>query len=461
MYKYIKIVFFSSILLLGSCSIFNEYERPAVKTEGYRINDSTATEQNSTDTNNFGNLPWRSLFTDNVLQSLIDEALKNNIDLQTAALSVQQAEAQLSSAQLSFLPSFMFAPSGTLSSWDGGKVRATYSLPIQASWNVDLFGSLINGKRAAQVVLLQSKDYQIAVQTNLIANIANAYYTLLMLDKQLALTRETADLTKHTWDMMTAQKDYGNGTEASVLSAKANYYAVLASIPELQRQITVTENVLSLLLGKSATSIERNTLDEQNLPTEFALGVPVQLLANRPDVHAAEMNLAYCFYQTNVARAAFYPVLNITASAAWTNNSGAGIVDPAKILATAVGSLLQPIFQNGKLVSALKVAKAEQEKAALNWQFTVLNAGAEVSNALALYKASVEKSQHEAIRIESLKSNVSIAQDLFNMQPSSTYLEVVTAQQLLLSAQLNKISDDFNKMQAVVNLYYALGGGRY
>ncbi len=455
-----NLILIGAMLLVSSCGLYNKYDRPTDKlnTDVFRAEQ---VETQTMDTASFGNMPWRDLFTDAHLQALIEEGLKNNINLQTAALSVKQAEAQLTSAKLSFFPSFTFAPSGTLSSWDKAAPTKVYSLPIQASWQVDLFGSLLNAKRSAQMVLLQSKDYQVSVQTNLVANIANSYYTLLMLDEQLKLTQETAVLTKNTWDLMQAQKDFGQATEASVLSAKANYYSVMASIPELERQITVTENALALLLGQSPRSFERGKLAAQTLPNTFPTGVPLQLLANRADVHAAEMNLASCFYQTNAARAAFYPAINITGSAAWTNSSGIGIVNPGKLLATAVGSLTQPIFARGKLVAGLKVAKAEQEKAFLAWQQSVLNAGSEVSNALALYNASDAKSKQEALQIASLQKNVDIAQELFNTGSSTSYLEVITAQQSLLSAQLTKISDDFKKMQAVVNLYYALGGGRY
>ena len=457
----LSILAIGATLLVSSCNLYKKYERPEVNTDVFRSELAGMDSSADADTTNFGNLPWRELFTDPLLQGYIEQGLTNNIDLLTAALSVKQAQAQLTASRLSFFPSFTFAPTGTVSSWDRSKASQVYSLPIQASWSVDLFGSLLNTKRAAQVALLQSKDYQVSVQTNLVANIANSYFTLLMLDEQLKLTRETADLTKRTWEVMEARKDYGTTTEASVQSAKASHYSVLASIPEIQRQITVAENTLSLLLGQPVDKIERSTLAAQSMPNSFPTGVPVQLLSNRADVHAAEMTLANCYYQVNVARAAFYPALNITGSAAWTNSSGAGIVNPGKLLATAVGSLTQPLFAKGQLVAALKVAKAAQEKAFLAWQYSVLSAGSEVSNALALYESSSEKSRQEAVQIESLKKNVEIAQELFGMDASTTYLEVITAQQSLLSAQLTKISDDFYKMQAVVNLYYALGGGRY
>lgn len=309
------------------------------------------------------------------------------------------------------------------------------------------------------MALLATKDYQLVVKTNLIANIANMYYTLMMLDKQLEIVDNMTGLTKDTWDMMKLQKELGNTKETSVQSAEANYYSVLAQAADLKRQIRETENSLSLLIGQQAQTIGRGKLDNQSLPSEFSTGIGIQMLNNRPDVHYAEMTLAQCFYDVQTARSKFYPNITISASGAFTNSSGAGIVNPGKWLLSAVGSLVQPIFMNGQLVAGLKVAKAQQEQAYNTWQNAVLSAGSEVSNALVLYNSSDEKSKLEQKQIESLTKNVEYTKDLFAMG-NSTYLEVISAQQSLLNAELAKVQDDFYKMQAVVNLYYALGGGR-
>ena len=445
---------------MSGCGIYGKYERPEVNTTGLVRDVTSATDTLAvTDTTSFGNLPWRSVFTDPQLQSLIEKGLANNTDLLNAALNVKMVEAQLTVAKLAFVPSFTFSPSGTISSWDGSKATKTYSLPINASWSIDLFGNLLNQKRSAQMALLATKDYQLVVKTNLIANIANAYYTLLMLDKQLEIVDNMTQLTKDTWDMMKLQKELNNAKETSVQSAEANYYSVLAQAADLKRQIRETENSLSLLLGQPAQTIGRGKIENQSLPTEFSTGVGIQMLNNRPDVHYAEMTLAQCFYDVQTARSKFYPNITISGSGAFTNNSGGGIVNPGKWLLQAVGSLVQPIFQNGQLVAQLKVAKAQQEQAYNTWQNAVLSAGSEVSNALVLYNSSDEKSKLEQKQIESLTKNVEYTKDLFSMG-SSTYLEVITAQQSLLNAELSKVQDDFYKMQAVVNLYYALGGGR-
>ncbi len=452
-------ILMSCMLLLSSCGIYNKYERPEVNAKGlYR---DTAVEGDTlvaADTTTLGSTPWRQVFTDPKLQALIDSALANNSDLLTAALSVKQSEEMLKVAKLAYVPSFVFSPSGTLSSWDGAKTTKTYSLPIQASWTIDLFGNLLNAKRAQQATLIQARDYQRAVKTSIISSVANCYYTLLMLDEQLRITKETESLTEQTWKTMQDMKEYYGYNEASVLSAKANYLSVKASIPEIERQIREIENSLSLLLAQAPTHIDRGTFEGQSLPENLSTGVGIQVLANRPDVHAKEMALANCFYNVNKARSAFYPNITISGSAAWTNSSGMGIVNPGKMLLSAVGSLVQPIFQHGQLVAGLKVAKSQQEQAYIAWQQSILNAGSEVSNALKLYETSSKLSEIEAERVETLQANVDAVTAL--MANGSTYLEVITAQQALLASQLQKVTDDFNKMQAVVNLYYALGGGQ-
>lgn len=450
----------SAAAMLGSCGIYNKYERPDVNIQGIvrdtaSISDTLAVA----DTTSFGNLPWRSVFTDSQLQKLIETGLAHNVNMLNAALNVKMVQAQLVSAKLAFLPAISFSPSGTLSSWDGATPNKIYSLPVQASWSIDLFGNLLNAKRSAQMQLLATKDYQLVVQTGLVSNIANLYYTLMMLDKQLEIVNSMADLTKETLRIMRLQKDMGRVNETGVQSAEANYYSVLAQASDIKRQIREMENSMSLLLGQPAQTITRGTLDSQSLPTEFSTGVALQMLSNRPDVHYAEMNLAACFYDTNRARSQFYPSINISGSGAYTNSGGMGIVNPGKWLLSAVGSLTQPIFAHGQLVTGLKVAKAKQEQAFNTWQQAVLSAGSEVSNALVLYNSSAEKAELDGKRVDVLQKNVEMTKQLFNSR-SASYLEVVTAQQSLLNAQLAKVQDDFYKMQAVVNLYYALGGGR-
>ncbi len=455
------ILFASASLLMTSCGLYNKYERPEVNTQGIVRDVVSNTDTLAVaDTASFGNLPWREVFTDPQLQSLIETGLQNNTNLLNAALNVKMVEDQLLVAKLAFIPGFTFSPQGTVASWDGNKATKTYTLPITASWSIDLFGNLLNVKRSAQMSLLATKDYQQVVQTKVISNIANMYYTLLMLDKQLQVVDNMAKLVEETWNIMKIQKELGRVKETSVQSAEANMYSVKAQATDLKRQIRETENSLSLLLGQQAQTIKRGTFEGQSLPTKFSTGVSLQLLNNRPDVHYAEMSLAQCFYDVNAARSKFYPNITISGTGAFTNSGGMGIVNPGKWLLSAVGSLTQPIFAHGQIIAGLKVAKAKQEQAFNTWQNAVLTAGSEVSNALVLYNSSNEKSELEAKQVESLKKNVEYNKMLFN-DGSATYLEIITAQQSLLTAELSKVADDFYKMQAVVNLYYALGGGRY
>lgn len=454
-------LFASASLLMTSCGLYNKYERPEVNAKGIvRDVQSTTDTLAVADTASFGNLPWREVFTDPQLQSLIETGLPNNTNLLNAALNVKMVEDQLMIAKLAFVPGFTFSPQGTVASWDGNKATKTYSLPVTASWSVDLFGNLLNVKRSAQMALLATKDYQQVVQTKVISNIANMYYTLLMLDKQLQVVNDMSKLVEETWNIMKIQKELGRVKETSVQSAEANLYSVQAQAADLKRQIRETENSLSLLLGQQAQTIKRGTFEGQSLPSKFSTGIGLQLLNNRPDVHYAEMSLAQCFYDVNTARSKFYPNITISGTGAFTNSGGGGIVNPGKWLLSAVGSLTQPIFAHGQIIAGLKVAKAKQEQAYNTWQNAVLSAGSEVSNALVLYNSSDEKSKLEGKQVESLKKNVEYNKMLFN-DGSATYLEVITAQQSLLNAELSKVADDFYKMQAVVNLYYALGGGRY
>lgn len=454
------IIGLAAVTLTGCKSLYGKYERPAVNTSGLirdAVNDNDTLAV--TDTTSFANIPWRSVFTDPQLQTLIEKTLANNPDLLNAALNIDMAEAQLKVAKLAFLPGITFTPQGTISTWDGQKANKTYSLPVNASWDANLFGSLTAAKRSVQVTMLQMKDYQVAVQTKLIANVANMYYTLLMLDKQLQIVTDMEKLTKDTWDIMKVQLQTVRGVRSTaVQSAESNYLSVQTQKEDIKRQIRETENSLSLVMGEQAHAISRSTLDAQSLPTTFSTGVGVQLLSNRADVHANEMALANCFYNIEVARSRFYPSLTITASGAYTNSGGMGITNPGKILLSAVGSLTQPIFMKGQLRAGLRVAEDQYKQALNTWQSSVLSAGSEVSNALVLYNASDAKSKLEQKRIAVLKKNVEDARNLM-ASAGATYLEVITAQSNLLNAQLNQVQDDFSKMQAVVNLYYALGGG--
>ena len=452
----IIIIAFAALSLTGCKSLYGNYERPDVKTSGI-VRDPVDDKAALAGSSDFGNLPWRSVFTDPQLQTLIEKALENNPDLLNAALNIDIAEQQLRASKLAFLPSVVFAPNGSISHF-GTHTSSTqaYTLPITASWDVDLFGKLSSQKKAAQMALIQSRDYKVAVQTNLICNVANLYYTLLMLDRQKQIVDDMSGLTKNTWDMMKLQMEFGRARSTSVQSAEAAYYSVQTQGADIKRQIRETENTLSLLLGEPAQSIARGSLENQSLPTNFSGGIGVQLLSNRADVHANEMALAQCFYNIQEARSRFYPALNISPTGAWTNSNG--LVNPGKLLLSVVGSLTQPILMRGQLKAGLRVAEDRYKQAYNTWQNSILKAGAEVSNALVAYNSADEKNKLQQQQIDVLKQNVDHTQMLY-AQSSSSYLEVITAQQSLLNAEISQVQEQFTKLQAIVNLYNALGGG--
>lgn len=441
--------------LLSSCGIYNRYTSVTDVPE-----DLYGNQVEVTDTiHNLGNMDWRNLFTDPYLQSLIQQGLEHNTDYRAAQLRVEEADATLLSAKLAFLPSFTLSPQGGVSSFDGAKATWTYSVPVTASWELDIFGRMRNAKKQSQALYAQSKDYQQAVRTQLIASIANAYYTLLMLDEQLSLSEQTAETWKETVASARALMDAGQYDEAGVSQMEATYYSVQTSVLDLKEQINQVENSLALLLAETPHRYERGKLSEQVMPEDFSVGIPLQLLANRPDVRMAEHALEAAFYATNQARSNFYPSITLSGSAGWTNEAGTMIVNPGKFLASAIGSLTQPLFNRGQNIANLKIAKAQQEEAELSFQQTLLSAGSEVNDALTAYQTSRDKADFYEKQIASLhraEQSTALKMDYGN----TTYLEVLTARQTLLSAELEQVANRFAELQSVVNLYQALGGGQ-
>lgn len=446
--------------MMSSCHIYKAYDRPeAITTSGIYRDPASATDTLASDTTNMGNLPWQEIFRDAKLQALIEEGLNNNVDVQAAALRVKEAKVMLTSAKLSYLPSINIAPQGTATSMDDGNYVKAYTLPAVASWEFDLFGKILNSKRGQKVAYQKSQYSQQAVRSSIICGIANIYYSLLMLDRQVAITTETSDIYKENVRVMEAMKTAGMTTEAGVAQMRAASNQVDASLIDLKRQVRETENSLAILLGRAPQTIERTTLDEQVMPEKLMAGVPLQLLENRPDVKMAEMTLAAAYYSTNQARAAFYPGLTITGTAGWTNGSNISVSNPGVFLMQAMASLAQPIFNKGKLIANLKVTKAEEKIAQMNYQQTILKAGKEVSDALFLFDCQNKKLENDKVRVEQLNKAVIATKALFQ-SASATYLEVLTSQQSLLSAQLSEVADNFQRIQAVINLYSAVGGGR-
>lgn len=449
-------------MLLSSCNIYSTYKRPDNLSTDSLYRDTTATYRVvASDTVNFGNTPWQEVFTDPRLQDLINRALSQNTDMQVADLTIRQAEAGLMTSRLAFLPSLSFTPQGTVSTFDMGKATKTYSLPLQASWQIDAFGQLRNAKKQAEVSLMQAKVSKQAARTSIVSAVANMYYTLQMLDEQLKVTKATAEIWKKNVDAMEAMFQAGGITNSAAVSqTKANYYQILTTIPTLEQNIRETENSLCSLLHEAPHPIARNSFDSETFPTSLSAGVPMQLLSNRPDVRVAELQLATAFYATNQARSAFYPQITIGGNAGWTNSAGSAIINPPKFVASAVASLVQPLFMKGQLRANLKVAKAQQESAQLRFEQSLINAGVEVSNALGSYQSALQQELSRQKQVKELENAVAETEFLFSHGNTTTYLEKLTAQQSLLQAQLSLISDRFEKMQAAISLYQALGGGR-
>ena len=439
---------------LSGCHIYRTYERPELSGVDSLYRVPAMTE----DTMSLADFSWKELFTDTVLQQLIEKGIANNTDLNIARLKVREAEALLTSSKLAYLPSVSLTPQGTIKSIEGNSPTKTYNLAALADWELDIFGRLTNAKREAKAVLEQSQAYKQAVQTQLIATIANSYYTLLMLDKQLDISKRTAEIWAENLRVMKALKKAGQTTEMAVAQIEASKLSVDASLLSLEQQITEVENSLSSLLGVVPQRIDRSTLDMQSFPDTLSVGVPLQLLQRRPDVRQSEAVLAESFYTTNRAYSAFYPAITLSGSAGWTNAAGAIISNPGEWLFSAVGALVQPLFNRGQNIANLKVAKARQEEALLTFRQTLLNAGTEVNDALLQWQVARRRLDLDRQQIISLQSAVR-SSELLMRHSSQNYLEVLTARQTLLDAELSAVSDRFEEIQGVINLYHALGGG--
>ena len=449
----------AAVMMVAGCGIYKKYERP----EGM-VTDGLYGERYQTgDTASIADLGWRELFTDPLLQGLIDSALVRNTDLRTAALRVEQAETALKIARLSYLPSFNFAPEGAVSGFNNFHTVSTgagwtYTVPVVASWELDIFGKKTNAKRQAQVSADMARDYEQAVRTGLIAGVATQYYTLLMLDEQLRIASSTVGKFEESVRVMKAMVSAGMGNEVAVAQLEGAMFEVKAAVEDIRKAIDELENSLSTTLCQTPHSIERGSLSKASFPVELKTGVPVALLSRRPDVRAAENSLAAAYYAVNVARADLYPALSLSGVAGWTNNLGGTVMNPAGLLLNAAGSLFQPIFNAGAMRGKVKIARADQQAAELAFQQAVLNAGAEVNNALTQYQTALAKEEWRAAQVESLSKAVSKTEKLMQYT-STTYLEVLTAQQSLLQAETAQAQDTYEKISAVISLYRALGGG--
>jgi multidrug efflux system outer membrane protein len=447
-----------AVLTMSSCKVTRTYEQPEMNTAGLYRDVSTA------DTASIATLPYTQIFTDTILQNLIGQGIARNPDLLVAYTRIQQSEASYLQSRAAFQPT-LNAHTGVVASHlsntqsqGTGTGATTYQLGLSAGWEADIWGRLSSSRRAALASLLQSRAGSRAVQTSLVANIANYYFSLLALDQQLAITRQTVAYWDTTVVTMRALKEAARVTEAAVVQTEAQRYAAEVTIPDLQQNIRETENALSILLGLPPGPINRTSLDVQQPIAVLQTGVPAQLLSNRPDVQEAELNFRYYFELTNVARTNFYPSLSITASTGLSALTTAAIFQPGSLVASIGAGLTQPILNQRLNRSRLEIAQAQQQGALINFQNVLLNAGREVSDAVSLYGTAITKIGIRSNQINALTRSVSYTNELLRYG-FATYTEVIQARQSLLQAQLGSVNDRLQQLQAGVNLYRSLGGG--
>ena len=407
------------------------------------------------DSTSIAELSWREFFTDPLLQRLIDTALTRNTDINSARIAIQQSEASLAAAKQGFFPSVDFSPSGSISSF-GSETAKTYNVPLQVNWDIDAFGSIKSNKRKSEALLMQAKTAEQAVKASIISAVAQQYCTLLLLDQQQEILMATDSLWKISLDTQKTLWENGKSYSTAVNQMESSYLNVKTSIVDNRRNIREVENAICSLLAITPRHIERSHLGSYSLPRALETGVPAMLLQYRPDVKMADYAMAEAFYNTQAARAAFYPSISLQGLAGWTNNAGA-IVNPGKILLNAVASLTQPIYAQGKLKANLKINQLEQEKMMNQYVQTVIDAGNEVNEALADYQAAVEKHDYYQRQVEVLKDAYRGTHELMD-NGKAIYLEVLTAQETLLNAQLNQAVNMYNGAMGVIALYIALGG---
>lgn len=443
-YKFILVL--AATLSFTGCGLYKKYESPDLS-----FADSLYRRlPECTDTNHIAMLRWDELFTDPILQEWIRLGIENNTDLNVARQRIEIARANLNAAKWAMLP----GASGSFSANTNAKV----TISADIAWEADIFGKLQNTKRGAAASVEESIAYKQAVQSLLVATIAGYYYNLLVLDEKLNTSRHTVNNWEENIRTMEALKRAGKTTEAAVLQAKANKLKIESSIFSMEHTIFTVENEFAALLGMVPMKIRRGSLENQTFPTELSEGVPVQLLAGRPDIKKAEQTLIQKYYLTNAARAYFYPNLTLSGSLGWTNGSGALVVNPAGLIAGVVASLTQPIWGRGANKARLAAAKAEQEIALYNFRQTILDAGINVNDAISKWqtaKKRLDVNKRQVLHLQAAVWNIK----LLMKRGSTNYLEVLTAQQNLLDAELTCISDRYDQIISIISLYRALGGG--
>ena len=440
------ILLLTVVMSLSSCGVYQKYEREKM----WFVDSLYRRMEIPADTLSTASISWDKMFTDPLLQEWITLGMTYNSDLKVAQTKVVEAEAALLSARWALLPGAGFTASGGS--------QGNFSAKADVSWDADIFGGLRNSKRKAQAAVEQSKAYEQAVQTQLISTIANSYYTLIMFDEQLAISQRTLKTWEENIRTLEALKRAGKTNEAAVLQAKASKLNVEASVLTLEKERLAMENSFCALIGIVPMNIQRSALNDLEFPEELSAGVPVQLMSRRPDVRQAELALEQAFYNTNSARAAFYPKLVLGGALGWTTGNGDIVLDPGAVIANLIGSLTQPIFGKGANKARLQTAQAQLEAAGYNFRQSLLDAGVEVNNAITMWQTAKKRVELDQKQIMNLQAAVWNTQ-LLMKYGNANYLEVLSAQKNLLNAELSEVSDRFDEIRSIVNLYYALGGG--
>ena len=454
-------------MMLTGCGLYNKYEQT---TDTPADAFGTAAGNIAEGEGSLAEMSWREFFTDPLLQQLIEQVLANNSDLNSARIAVEKSEASLHAAKLAYLPSLYFSPQGTLASFNHNNSQ-TYNLPLQLSWDVEVFGSITNKKRAAKAVLLQAQISEEAVKANLISTTAQQYFYLQLLDRQMEILTQTDSLWNASLDTQKSLWENGKAYSTAVNQLESSYLSVKTQIVDTRRSIRSTENAICKLLAITPQHIERSAWGSAALhhPGQadtgqrmfdgqfLKIGVPATMLELRPDVRMANHALEEAFYNVQAARAAFFPSITLTGTVGWTNNGGQ-IVNPGKILWNAVGQLTQPIFARGQINAKYKVSKLSEEDLQKKYVQTIINAGNQVNEAMADCQAAREKHQYYHRQVQVLYEAYTGTHELMDNGKAS-YLEVLTAQESLLNAQLSEVTNMYKGAQAVIALYIALGGG--
>ena len=446
--------------MLSSCHIYKKFDMPS---DTAMTRDYVEAKEAPVDSAAYGNLAWQQVFTDPLLQDYINRALTNNINLDNARLNVDVARANMLGARLSYLPAVAInanAANGNYLKSGQGWSGWSYTVPMAISWEIDVFGKILNNKRSAETAVRMQQDYQQAVRSQIITGVATCYYTIAILNAQLQLSRETAEIWKQNVEVMKDYKEAGRVTQAAVVQSEAQYWSILASITDMESSLVQANNSMSLLLNEQPQTWAIPASARMENPRVLRDGVPMRELAMRPDVRAAEENLAVAYYATNSARAAFYPGITISSNGGFTNLLGSMISNPGDWFIQLAGSLAAPLFSRGQNIARLKGAKAQQEQAMNNFEYTLLSAAAEVNNYCVALDKTAEKSAYLAEQVKNLEEAVEDTNLLMAYSGSTTYLEVLTAQSSLLNAQIGQLSTELARSQALINLYQSLGGGR-